>query len=86
MTYGLTKPEANGLAWQVNENFLRGQMENGVPRIEYRLSQEFSSVEEVLALDADSFSAKEIAFLKSNAEEYGYRQVGNAWVRIMGGR
>ncbi|WP_156738568.1 WXG100 family type VII secretion target [Mycobacterium sp. E2699] len=86
MTFGLSKPDANGLAWQVNENFLRSQMENGVPRIEYHLPQQFSSVEQVLALDADSFSAKEIAFLKSNAEAYGYRQVGNTWVRIGGGR
>jgi hypothetical protein len=38
-----------------------------------------------MALDADSFSAKEIAFLKGNAQAYGYRQIGNAWVHVMGG-
>lgn len=82
---GLSKPEANGLAWQVNEQFLRGQMENGVSRIEYTLPPGLNSVEEVLALRPDSFSAKEIAFLKSNAEAYGYQQLGNSWVRVTGG-
>ncbi|OBG46548.1 hypothetical protein A5672_07985 [Mycobacterium alsense] len=84
ITNGLSRTQARDLTWHVNEQFLRGQMETGVPRFEYRLPQGFSSVEEVLALDADSFSAKEIAFLKSNAEAYGYQQVGNTWVRIVG--
>lgn len=78
------KPQAQALTWQVNEQFLRTQMESGVPRIEYHLPQQFSSVEELMALDANSFSAKEIAFLKSSAEAYGYRQIGNAWVHVMG--
>jgi uncharacterized protein YukE len=86
MTHGLSRAAGNGLAWQVNEQFLRGQMETGVSRIEYSLPQGFNSVEEVLALRPDSFSAKEIAFLKSNAEAYGYQQVGASWVRVTGGR
>ncbi|ORV92311.1 hypothetical protein AWC11_07915 [Mycobacterium interjectum] len=84
MTMGLNDTQKHALAWQVNQGFLRNQMESAVPRIEYHLPQGFSSVEDILTLDADSYSAKEIAFLKSNAEAYGYRQVGNAWVRIMG--
>lgn len=84
LTQGLLKPQAQALTWQVNEQFLRTQMESGVPRIEYHLPQQFSSVEELMALDANSFSAKEIAFLKSSAEAYGYRQIGNAWVHVMG--
>ena len=83
---GLSKPEANDLGWQVNEQFLRTQMENGVGRIDYVLdSSRFSSVEEVLALDADSFSAREIEFLRSNTEAYGYQQVGDSWVRVASG-
>jgi hypothetical protein len=83
---GLSKPEANDLGWQVNEQFLRTQMENGVGRIDYVLDpSRFSSVEEVLALDADSFSAREIEFLRSNAEAYGYQQVGDSWVRVASG-
>jgi hypothetical protein len=60
-------------------------MENGVSRIEYQLPPGFSSVEELAALDPRSLSAREIAFLKSNAEAYGYQQVGDAWVRVTGG-
>jgi uncharacterized protein YukE len=86
MTHGLSKPVGNDLAWEVNEQFLRGQMENGVSRIEYKLPQGFSSVEELLELDPRSFSAREISFLKSNAEAYGYEQVGDAWVRVTGGQ
>lgn len=86
LTQGLPRPEAQALTWQVNERFLRTQMESGVPRIEYHLPPQFSSVEELMALDANSFSAKEITFLKSSAEAYGYRQIGNAWVHVMGGQ
>jgi uncharacterized protein YukE len=86
ITHGLSKSGAVDLAWQVNEQFLRGQMETGVSRIEYNLPQGFSSVEEVLVLRPDSFSAKEIGFLKSNAEAYGYQQVGDSWIRVTDGR
>lgn len=86
LTQGLPKPEAQALTWQVNERFLRTQMESGVPSIEYHLPPQFGSVEELMVLDADSFSAKEIAFLKKSAEAYGYRQIGNAWVHVTGGQ
>ncbi|ORJ61995.1 hypothetical protein B5M45_08620 [Mycobacterium simiae] len=61
-------------------------MESGVPRIEYHLPQQFGSVEELMMLDPESYSGKEIAFLKRNAEVYGYRQVGNVWVHVTGER
>jgi hypothetical protein len=86
MAYGLGKTEEHALVWPVNEQFLRGQMESGVPRIEYHLPHGVSSVEELMTLDPDSYSAKEIAFLKSTAEAYGYRQVGDSWIHITGGR
>jgi len=59
-------------------------MESGVSRIDYELPARFSSVEDVLLAEPGSFSAKEIAFLQGNSEAYGYRQVGNSWVRAMG--
>ncbi|MEZ0350967.1 hypothetical protein [Mycobacterium sp. pR1184] len=86
MTFGLDKSAERSLIWPVNEQFLRGQMESGIPRIEYHLPQGVGSVEELMTLDPDSYSAKEISFLKSNAEMYGYRQVGDSWVRIIGDR
>ena len=86
MTYGLNDGDRTSLVWQVNEQFLRGQMARGVPRIDYELLGKFGSVDDVLDVDPDSFSAMEIAFLKGNAEAYGYRQVGNSWVRVTDGR
>ncbi|BBX39565.1 WXG100 family type VII secretion target [Mycobacterium simiae] len=86
MTYGLGKADEQRLVWPVNEQFLRGQMESGVPRIEYHLPRQFGSVEELMMLDPESYSGKEIAFLKRNAEVYGYRQVGNVWVHVTGER
>jgi hypothetical protein len=86
MTQGFSTADGNALGWQVNENFLRTQMENGVPRIDYVVDPNaFSSVEEVLALRPDSFSAKEITFLKDYGELYGYQQDGDSWVRVAGG-
>ena len=69
------------LGWQVNEQFLRTQMENGVPRIEYVLGSEYSSLEDVLLRRQGSFSAMEIEFLTENAATYGYTRVGNTWVK-----
>ena len=79
-THGLSDTQQRGLAWQVNEQFLRGQMEDGVPRIEYVLPEGFDSVEQLAEVQRRSFSALEINFLKENAEAYGYVQDGNAWV------
>ena len=81
MTYGLSDTQQRALAWQVNEHVLRSQMEVGVPRIEFSLPQEFTSVEQLAATQRRSFSALEINFLKENAETYGYVQHGNVWVR-----
>lgn len=80
LTRGLSDTDATDLAWQANENFLRSRMEDGVPRIEYVLGQ-YSSLEEILLKRQGSFSAKEIEFLTENAGQYGYRRVGNTWVK-----
>jgi len=85
LTSDLTPPASENLAWQVNEQFLRSQMEAGVPRIDYELPGRFPSVEDVLLAEPSSFSAKEIAFLQNSSGAYGYRQVGNSWVRVIGG-
>lgn len=79
--HGLSDEQEMDLGWQVNEQFLRGQMERGVPRIEYVLGDDYSSVEEVLSKRQGSFSAREIEFLTENASKYGYRRVGNVWMK-----
>jgi hypothetical protein len=77
---GLSDSDKTALAWPVNEQFLRTQMENGVPRIEYVLG-DYSSIEDVLLKRQGSFSAKEIEFLADIAPSYGYQRIGNAWVK-----
>lgn len=77
---GLDDASSRSLGWQVNEQFLRAQLENRVPRVDYVLPEGFSSVEQVAAVQRRSFSAMEINFLKENAAAYGYVQRGNVWV------
>ncbi|OBK15452.1 hypothetical protein A5636_05685 [Mycobacterium asiaticum] len=80
--HGLNRSDANYLGWQVNEQFLRTQMEDGVARIDYLVDyNHYSSVEDVVLLRPNSFSAREIEFLRSHAPRYGYEQVGDSWVR-----
>lgn len=81
ITYGLDRTEERKLIWPVNEQFLRGQMEQGIPRIEYVLDEGYSSIEEVLQKHPGSYSASEIEFLTEHAADYGYRRVGNVWVK-----
>ncbi|KUI25585.1 hypothetical protein AU196_22510 [Mycobacterium sp. IS-1742] len=82
----LSKPEADALGWQVNEQFLKTQLESGVPRIDYVVDgTKFSSVEDVVRNDPNSFSAKEIKYLVQNAAAYGYERIGDSWVRVGSG-
>lgn len=80
MENGLGESQKRALGWQVNEQFLRTQLENHVPRIEYVLPDGFSSVDEVAMVRRESFSALEINYLIDNAENFGYQRIGNAWV------
>lgn len=80
LTSGLNELQKQILGWQPNEAFLRQQMENHVPRIEYVLPDGFNSVDEVARVRRETFSAFEINFLDQNGAEFGYRRIGNAWV------
>jgi hypothetical protein len=77
---GLDATQAKALGWQVNEQFLRTQMENHVPRIDYVLPDGFDSVDQVARVRRESFSALEINYLNDNAALFGYERVGNSWV------
>ncbi|PRC43177.1 hypothetical protein C6A85_000000106685 [Mycobacterium sp. ITM-2017-0098] len=81
MRAGLDDGQTRRLGWEINEQFLRTQLENGVSRIEYVLPPDFGSVEQLAAVQRLSFSAMEINFLKSNAAAFGYVQHGNTWIR-----
>jgi RHS repeat-associated protein len=66
------------LAWAVNEQFLRSQLEAGVSRIE--LVGE--TIEQVEKYAVGTFRWREIQFLKEHAAQYGYELVGNIWVKV----
>lgn len=78
--HGLEGNEAKILGWQVNESFLRAQMEAGVSRIEYVLPEGFDNVDQVARVRRETFSALEINFLNENAALFGYVREGNSWV------
>jgi hypothetical protein len=78
--HGLDSGQAQILGWQVNEQFLRSQMEDSVSRIEYVLPDGFDSVDQVARVRRESFSAMEINFLNEHAAGYGYVRDGNSWV------
>ncbi|OBF53199.1 hypothetical protein A5787_06115 [Mycobacterium sp. 852002-50816_SCH5313054-b] len=80
LTGGLNELDKQILGWQPNEAFLRQQMENHVPRIEYVLPDGFNSVDEVARVRRETFSAFEINFLDQNGAKFGYTRIGNAWV------
>jgi len=84
LEHGLSKAQSDVLAWQVNENFLRTQLANHIPRIDYVLPAGCDSVERVVEVYGHTFSAKEITFLKDNAAAFGYRQQGSSWVYVGG--
>ncbi|BBB42799.1 endonuclease [Mycobacteroides abscessus] len=83
--HGLDEVRSKELGWQVNEQFLRTQLENKVSRVDYVLPDGFDSVEQVARQRRESFSALEINFLKEHGAAYGYKQYGNSWV-YEGGR
>lgn len=64
--------------WTINREFMQAQLERGAPRFE--LGGE--SVSEVLRLRPGSGTANEVRYLQRYAYEYGYRQVGDSWVRV----
>jgi hypothetical protein len=66
------------LAWEVNERFLRSQLEAGVREIRIVGMK----IEDILSPTAPrGMLRKEIQCLMKVAEEYGYKLQGNSWVR-----
>ena len=65
-----------GLAWLANEQFLRNQLEAGVRRIDF-----VGDYQRTLNEAVGSFRWQEIRFLQETAEEYGYKLIGNSWIK-----
>jgi len=77
LTAGLTKTEAQAVAWKVNETFLTQQMQKGISSIE------FTGITVAdIKVGPPSFALMEVQFLEINAAKYGYQKVGNAWVKV----
>ena len=70
--------KSDELAWAVNEQFLKNQLEAGVSRIDL-VGETIADVEKYAP---GTFRWKEIQFLKENATRYGYELVGNSWVKV----
>ncbi len=73
---GLSREEANTVAWSINERFLIEQMKRAVMRID--LVGE--TIDMVKDLRRESFTAMEINFLEK--ENSSYRLSGNSWVKV----
>jgi len=74
----IIEPAGNNRAWAVNREFMQSQLERGVPSFDLR----GHSVSETLSIRRASDTASEIRYLQSHAYEYGYRQVGDSWVKV----
>jgi len=74
------RPAGNNRALAVNREFMQAQLEGGVPK--FQLGGE--SISEVLAnvRRSSSGTASEIRYLQRYGYEYGYRQVGDSWVKV----
>jgi hypothetical protein len=72
--YSILGPD---LALRLNLQVLLGQLEAGIPRIDFVLEP----YGEVLDLFPRTGRANEIRFLNTNAEAIGYELVGNTWFR-----
>lgn len=84
--YGLDDAQSKALGWQVNEQFLRTQLENHVGRIDYMLDAKYTSLEHMAFDRFGTYSSMEVQFLKKYAADYGYERVGNSWVYVGGGK
>ncbi len=71
-------PAGNNRGWPVNREFMQAQLERKVPAFDLK----GSSVSETLTLRPTSGAASEIRFLQRYGYEYGYRQVGDSWVKV----
>ena len=69
--------ESKELAWSVNEQFLREQLENGIPRIDF-VGETISEAKAATG----TFRSMEVTFLDEVATSYGYKLMGNSWVKI----
>jgi hypothetical protein len=76
---GLSDVESKALAWQVNEAFLKQQLQKGVSKFEFIGEPIINTLANPAT--TNSFRAYEIRYLAQEAPKWGYKQVGNSWVK-----
>jgi len=76
-------------AWETNVAFLRQQMASGIPKLEFaniKISRELEEETLRVAKGGDPLKVparvKEIRYLQEHAAEFGYSQVGDAFVKL----
>jgi len=85
MADGLEEPAEHAVAWPVNEQFLRTQMENQVGRIDYLLDHsKYESLEDMAEDRLGTYSSFEVNYLNDVAGAYGYERVGDSWIYVGG--
>jgi hypothetical protein len=77
LTDGLSPEQGRAVVWNVNQQFLQSNLENGVS--EFYLWNE--TPEDVLINRPNSYTASEVNYLQQNAGQYGYTQQGSSWVK-----
>jgi hypothetical protein len=66
------------LAWAVNEQVLKSALESGIDRVEFV----GESIKDVLQKAEGSARYREVNWMLDNADRYGYKQVGNSWIKV----
>ncbi len=67
--------------WEVNEAFLRQQLEAGVERIDFVGVNVDELLDSTKVWERKPYRVLEAEFLEANAERYGYVRSGNSWIR-----
>jgi hypothetical protein len=77
--WDVIRPAGNNRAWAVNREFMQSQLERGVASFEVK----GETVSEIMSrpLRAGTDRALEVRYLERYGYEYGYRQVGDSWVK-----
>lgn len=72
------------MAWQINEAFLRQQLEKGID-IEFvgdDVSTQIKRYDGFGFDDLKHYRIKEIRWLEENADRYGYHRIDNIWAKL----
>jgi len=77
LTQGLSAEQGRAVVWNVNQQFLQSNLENGVS--EFNLWNE--TPEDVLINRPNSYTASEVNYLQQNAGQFGYTRKGSSWVK-----